>query len=200
MPLRAARPLHPDVDGAALRAIAEELAALALLPAPRSVDLDAPAWGARPPASGDALTRAEVSISRGDVTRARRVGRLVSALAEEHQRTARWVARAPMHPGVHLWPAELARTLGPRDVADREARAAVELDAARKARRAATMRARAGTVPAWQGGYAGDAAGRLVRAELHHAEALDALEAWGAPRLAAFVEAWRAAARSGAAG
>jgi len=84
----------------ALRRIAEELAALSLLPAPRSVNLDAPGWGARSPASGDgALTRAEVSITRGDVARARRVERPVDALPAEHPRAARWVAAAPLHPG-----------------------------------------------------------------------------------------------------
>lgn len=196
MPPRAPRPLPPGVDGIALRAIAEELAAVALLPAPRSVALDAPPWGARGPANDPApLTRAEVSIDRGDVARARRALHHVEALPAEHQPTARWVARAPLHPGVHTWPAELARTLGPRDLVEREARAVVALDVARKAKRDAAMRARIGAIPAWQGGYAGDAAARLVGAEVHHTAALESLEAWGASRLAGFVEAWRAVAR-----
>ena len=77
---------------------------------------------------------------------------------------------------------------------EREARAVVALDAARKAKRDAAMRARIGSIPAWQGGYAGDAASHMVRAELHHADALEALESWGASKLAVFVEAWRAVA------
>ncbi len=176
----------PFVDGVELRAIAEALSGAAEVPGPSSVRLDAPGGGR--PFDANAMTVSEHAVERGAVARAKRARGVFEALPAELQPVASWVAQAPLHPGVHVWPLELARTLGPRAVADAEARAIVDGETARRERRVAATK---------RGGGGGNPrcdmfAGRIEGARIRAAVAREKLEAWGADRLAALVDAWRA--------